>query len=266
MKRWLRQRRLHTVCQSAGCPNLDECFQKPAVTFILLGDICTRRCAFCGVKKGLPLGVDEDEPFRIAEAVQFLGMRHVVVTSVTRDDLVDGGSAHFADTVMAVKNASPMARIEALVPDFSDSEDAVHRIVDAGLDVFAHNIETVPRLYRAVRPQADFNLSLRVLERAAMRSRRVFVKSGLMLGLGETESELTGSLKALLNSGCQALSVGQYLMPGRGRYPVREFVAPERFERIREEAYQMGFKWVASGPFVRSSYRAGETEPTRSYH
>lgn len=264
MKQWLRQKRLHTVCQSAGCPNLFECFQKSSVTFIILGDVCTRRCSFCGVKKGRPLQADLDEPVRIAEAVRFLEMRHAVITSVTRDDMPDGGSAHFAETITAVKAASPETRIEALVPDFKGAEDAVFRVVDAGPDVFAHNIETVPRLYPSVRPQADFSVSLRVLELSALRSKSILVKSGLMLGLGETEPELAAALRALLDSGCTALSIGQYLMPGRNRYPVREFIPPARFEQIRREALRMGFKRVASGPYVRSSYHAGEMETTRS--
>jgi lipoyl synthase len=261
MKRWLRRHRLNTVCQSAGCPNLYECFRKPSVTFIILGDICTRRCTFCGVNRGIPLRIDFEEPLRVAEAVRVLSLRRAVITSVTRDDLQDGGSAHFADTLNAVKSASPGIRTEALVPDFAGSKDAVRRIVNAQVDVFAHNIETVPRLYPAVRPQADFTTSLGVLENAARLSGSLLVKSGLMLGLGETEREVACSLRSLFDSGCRAVSIGQYLMPGRNRYPVHEYVAPERFERIREEALQIGFEWVSSGPFVRSSYRADESEP-----
>ncbi|HEX9934252.1 MAG TPA: lipoyl synthase [bacterium] len=261
LKAWLRRNRIHTVCQSAGCPNLPECFQKPTVTFIILGNVCTRHCRFCRIEKGTPLPPDFQEPTRIAGAVKTFRISHAVVTSVTRDDLQDGGSGHFRRTIHSIRTSTKGVHIEVLVPDFGGSLDGVQEVMGAGIDVFGHNIETVPRLYPAVRPESDFFRSLEVLKSASMLSSDVCVKSGLMLGLGETFEEVSDTLSKLLDSGCRAVSIGQYLMPTKNSHPVREYVSPERFECLRDHALRLGFKRVASGPYVRSSYYAETMMP-----
>ena len=252
----LRQWRLATVCQSAGCPNLGECFKRGTATFMILGTRCTRGCRFCGVDQGAPQQVDPGEPERVARAAQVLGLEHVVITSVTRDDLPDGGAGQFTRTIDHIRRQCPNARVEVLVPDFEGSLAALQRVCEAHPDVFNHNIETVARLYPCVRPQARYRRSLGVLEYAARG--RLHVKSGLMLGLGETEREVAETLTDLKRTGCRYVSLGQYLAPSKDHVPVARYVTPEEFAGWAEATRSMGFKAVAAGPLVRSSYRADE--------
>ena len=256
--RIIQRSKLHTVCQEAHCPNLGECFSRGTATFLILGDHCTRNCRFCAVAHGPSGPPDSEEPHRLAEAVQNMGLRYVVVTSVTRDDLSDGGSGHFAQTISEIRRRVPTARIEVLVPDFQGSDSAVTTVVQARPDVFNHNLETVARLYPKVRPGADYRRSLRLLRRVRALSSDMPTKSGLMLGLGESPEELRQALFDLLEVECRILTLGQYLQPSRDHLPVERFLPPEAFEQWREVALEMGFRQVASGPFVRSSYRAGE--------
>ena len=247
---------LHTVCEEAHCPNLAECWSHKTATFMLLGDTCTRNCAFCAVSHGRPLTVDPHEPDRVAVAVGRLGLQHVVVTSVNRDDLPDGGATHFATTVRAIRREHPECRIEVLVPDFQGNLEAVAAVVAAPVDVFNHNVETVPRLYRRVRPGARYDRSLSVLEAARDASGTRLTKAGLMLGLGEERSELLDVLHDLRSVGCSILTLGQYLQPSRDHLPIERYVTPQEFEVLREDASKMGFRHVESGPLVRSSYHA----------
>ena len=247
--------RLHTVCQSAHCPNLFECFAQGTATFMILGAVCTRHCGFCAVPSGTMEPPDPDEPAHVAEAAQALGLRHVVVTSVTRDDLPDGGSGQFAATIEAIRAVSD-ATIEVLTPDFQGCWGEIDRVVDAGPDVFNHNVETVPRLYPLARPEADYGRSLDVLRHAGERSSALVTKSGIMVGLGETHAEVLDVLGDLRRAGCDALTIGQYLSPSRGHVPVDRFVTPYEFDTYQSEADAMGFSAVAAGPFVRSSYQA----------
>lgn len=256
MEKRLRRWRLATVCESAHCPNLGECFARCTATFMISGTKCTRRCRFCAVDKGAPQEVDPGEPERVARAAQTLGLKYVVVTSVTRDDLPDGGAGQFTRTIEHIQKRCPDARVEVLVPDFKGSLAALRKVCEAPLDVFNHNIETVVRLYPRVRPQAHYRRSLCVLEYAARQG--LHVKCGLMLGLGETEREVTELLTDLKRTGCRYLTIGQYLAPSKDHIPVARFVPPEEFERWAETAYSMGFRGVAAGPLVRSSYRAQE--------
>jgi lipoic acid synthetase len=246
---------LHTVCQSAHCPNACECFARGTATFLILGEACTRDCRFCAVEHGAPGPPDRGEPRRVAEAARRLGLRHMVVTSVTRDDLPDGGSGQFAATIAAIRVASD-ATIEVLTPDFQGRWECLDRVVEAGPDVFNHNVETVPRLYPRVRPQARYARSLELLRRVAERDGGILTKSGLMVGLGECYDEVIGVMGDLREVGCEALTLGQYLQPSREHLPVEEFITPETFGAYRKEAEAMGFLAVAAGPFVRSSYQA----------
>jgi lipoic acid synthetase len=257
VRKLLDRLHLHTVCQSAHCPNLFECFARGTATFLILGDVCTRHCGFCAVGSGSPEPPEPDEPAHVAEAVASLGLAHVVVTSVTRDDLADGGSAQFAATIAAVRAVSD-ATIEVLTPDFQGCWGDLRRVVDAGPDVFNHNVETVPRLYPLVRPEADYRRSLEVLRRAGERAPGLLTKSGLMVGLGERHDEVIAVMRDLRAAGCGALTVGQYLSPSSGHVPVARFVTPEEFDTYKTEAEAMGFAAVAAAPFVRSSYQAGE--------
>ena len=255
LKSELRRLGLHTVCESARCPNIHECFHRKAATFMILGDRCTRACGFCSVPKGrTPL--DPHEPTHVGRMAAALNLQYVVITSVNRDDLADGGSSHFAETVREVKRTVPQARVEVLTPDFCGDLDAVARVLDAGPDVFNHNVETVPRLYRRVRPQADYKRSLRVLEFAAAHSQGALTKSGFMVGLGETEAEVHELLDDLRTAGTAVATIGQYLQPTRRNLPVTEYVEPRQFERYREYGLAAGFRMVFSGPLVRSSYMA----------
>ena len=260
LKRQLRQRHLHTVCESARCPNIHECFSRGAATFMILGNLCTRGCGFCSVPKGSPakkeFTLDPEEPRHVAEMAAEMKLKYVVITSVNRDDLADGGSTHFAATVRAVRHALPNAQVEVLTPDFEGKMEAVARVLDAGAHVFNHNMETIQRLYRRVRPQADYQQSLAVLKFAKQYRSDVLTKSGLMVGLGETEQETQQLLRDIHSNDVDVATIGQYLQPTRRNLSVAEYVTPEKFERYRAFGMGIGFKMVFSGPFVRSSYMA----------
>ena len=256
MRQLLGELRLNTVCQQALCPNISECFSCGQATFLILGRSCTRLCSFCNVEKTVPLPVDSDEPARVAEAVARLKLSHVVVTSPTRDDLPDGGAALYAATVAAIRSSSPATRVELLIPDFQGAVSSVEAVVVARPDIIAHNVETVPRLYH-IRSGADYGRSLEVLRLCAGMAPEIRTKSGIMLGMGESEEELLQVFRDLRGVGCSYLSIGQYLAPSRRHYRVQEYVPPERFEWLRSEALAMGFSHVESGPYVRSSYHAG---------
>jgi lipoic acid synthetase len=256
IKRELRRLELHTVCESARCPNIHECFRRGTATFMILGDRCTRGCGFCAVPKARhPAPPDPNEPAHVAQMASAMNLRHVVVTSVNRDDLPDGGAGHFAETIRAIRAALPAATIEVLTPDFLGDLDAVTTVLEARPDVFNHNVETVPRLYPRVRPQGRYERSLAVLEFAA-RNGGTLVKSGLMVGLGERCEEVEEVLRDLRRCGVSIVTIGQYLQPTRRNLPVAEYVPPERFEAYRETGLRLGFRAVFSGPFVRSSYMA----------
>jgi lipoic acid synthetase len=250
--------RLHlpTVCESARCPNRGECFSHHTATFLILGDVCTRGCAFCAVKRGKPLPLQIDEPQRLAQAVSQLGLRHVVITSVTRDDLPDGGAAHYARVVAALRECCPGVRVELLVPDFAGSEKALATVLAAAPDILAHNLETVPRFYPQVRRGADYRRSLEVLQQAKQLSPKIVTKSGLMLGLGEDSPEIEEVLQDLRLVDCDMLTLGQYLSPSLHHVPVARYVRPEEFVSWQRQALDLGFKSVAAGALVRSSYKA----------
>ena len=254
----LDELRLNTVCQSAKCPNRGECFASGTATFLIMGDACTRGCRFCAVEARAPAPLDPDEPRRVAEAAGRLGLRHVVVTSVTRDDLADGGAAHFVAVVEALRAELPDAAVEVLTSDFAGRLESVDTVAAARPDVFNHNLETVPRLYENVRPGADYCRSLRVLRRVGETQRDLPTKSGIMLGLGETPDEVREVMLDLLGNGVRMLTLGQYLRPSQAHLPVAEFVDPSVFAQLARDAYKLGFSAVASAPYVRSSYHAGE--------
>jgi lipoic acid synthetase len=256
--RYHRQQGLHSVCRSAACPNQGECWSRGTATFMILGDRCTRNCAFCNVAGGAPLSPDPAEPARVAQAVAELALRHAVVTSVTRDDLPDGGAGQFARLVAAVREAAPGCRVELLIPDLQGDRDALATVLTAGPDVLGHNLETVPRLYPAVRQGASYERSLRLLARARELAPQIPTKSGLMLGLGESREEVLGVLADLRRAGCALLTLGQYLAPTRRHHPVERYVPPEEFAELRREALSLGFAHVEAGPLVRSSYHAEE--------
>lgn len=246
---------LVTVCEEARCPNRHECWSAGTATFMLMGDICTRRCGFCAVAKGKPRALDAEEPRKIGEAIAKLGVRHAVITSVNRDELPDGGAQHFAETVSSIKEHSPNTRIELLVPDFLGDEVALDVVLAAGPHVVAHNVETIPRLYRRVRPQAIFQRSLDVLTQISKYPGAVS-KTGMMLGLGETDDEVEEAMWSICETGCEILSLGQFLSPTVKHLAVERWVHPETFDRLAEVGRSMGFKYVESGPMVRSSYMA----------
>jgi lipoic acid synthetase len=260
LKNDFRRMNLHTVCESARCPNMHECFHRGAATFMILGNICTRGCTFCSVPKGSPekqeMPIDPAEPAHVARIAAEMRLRYVVITSVNRDDLPDGGSAHFAETVRLVRLALPGARVEVLTPDFCGDTDAVARVLDSGPHVFNHNVETISRLYRKVRPQADYQQSLDVLKFAHDYRGEVLTKSGLMAGLGESEEDVNGVLRDLRTSNVDVATIGQYLQPTRRNLQVVEHVPPERYERWAAYGESIGFQRVFAGPFVRSSYMA----------
>lgn len=248
----LKKARLNTVCQSAQCPNKDECFERGHATFLILGDVCTRGCLFCGVKKGVPGLLDKDEPQRIARFVKERSIHYVVITSVTRDDLQDGGAAEFANTIKETRQAGKDIKIEVLTPEFR--LQGLRKVIEARPDVFSHNIETVPRLYKKLRPNADYNRSLGFLKNARGLNSNIAIKSGVMVGLGETERELLSVLADLKEAGCSAITMGQYLRPSKKQVGVSKFVHPRDFKRYEKAARDIGFKSVLSGPFIRSSY------------
>lgn len=256
VRRTLDGLRLNTVCRSAKCPNQGECFSEGTATFLIMGGTCTRSCRFCAVEGGTPEPLDAEEPGRVAEAAARLGLEHVVVTAVTRDDVADGGAAHFVAVVQSVRAAVPEVTVEVLTSDFGGDLAAVDLVASARPDVFNHNLETVPRLYAEVRPEADYERSLRVLGRVGEVRPQIPTKSGLMLGLGETAKEVLSAMRDLRAAGCGMLTLGQYLRPSKRHLPVAEFVPPERFEALAEKARALGFSAVASAPFVRSSYHA----------
>jgi len=255
-RRLLADLHLNTVCQSARCPNQGECFAHRTATFMILGNTCTRNCRFCAVEHGRPETVDQDEPRRVAEAARRLGLRHVVVTSVTRDDLPDGGAGHFAATITSLREALPGSYIEVLTPDFRGSRDALTIVARAKPDIFNHNVETVPRLYPEVRPQADYRRSLEVLKEMKAIDAKIYTKSGLMVGLGETQDEVLVVMADLRAVQCDILTIGQYLRPSPQHLEIKEFVTPETFAWYAEKGKELGFLHIASEPYVRSSYHA----------
>jgi lipoic acid synthetase len=254
----MKRGRLHTVCQEAKCPNIWECFSNRTATFLILGDRCTRNCRFCAVAHNPVEPPDPAEPMRVAQSVEKLGLAYVVVTSVTRDDLADGGAGHFAKTIREIHRRIPEAVIEVLIPDFKGDAEALRTVLEARPQVLNHNIETVPRLYTAVRPGAVYTRSLELLGRVRTIDASIPTKSGLMLGLGETTAEIRQTLQDLLDAECRMLTMGQYLQPSKDHLPVARFVPPAEFDQWQKTAFQMGFSEVASGPFVRSSYHAKE--------
>jgi lipoic acid synthetase len=272
---WLRQRlpagpdfekikgmiakdRLHTVCQEAGCPNIWECFSHHTATFLIMGSRCTRNCRFCAVTEGPLEPPDPAEPARVASVARQMGLKYVVVTSVTRDDLPDGGARNFAETIEKIRHEIPDVCVEVLIPDFQGSKKALETVLNAHPDVLNHNIETVPRLYPEVRPQAVYRRSIDLIQSAREYDPELLTKSGLMLGLGEYQAEISNTLEDMLKAGCRMLTLGQYLQPSKDHLPVKRYIPPDEFEEWRKTARQMGFAEVASGPFVRSSYHARE--------
>ncbi len=257
IKQSLRENRLHTVCEEAACPNLGECFSHGTATFMIMGDLCTRRCPFCDVAHGKPQPLDAKEPYNLAHTIAAMALKYVVVTSVNRDDLRDGGAGHFAACIAAIREQSPQTIIEVLTPDFRGRmEVALDILRYQPCDVFNHNLETVPRLYLEARPGADYQTSLQLLQRHKQLLPNVPTKSGLMLGIGETEAEVVQVLKDLLEHGCSMLTLGQYLQPSKEHLAVKEYIHPDQFQRYAEIATELGFKQVASAPLVRSSYHA----------
>ena len=257
IKQLLRQHQLHTVCEEAACPNLSECFQQGTATFMIMGDLCTRRCPFCDVAHGKPLPLDQNEPQHLAEAIQAMVLHYVVITSVDRDDLRDGGAAHFAACIRAIRHATPQTKIEILVPDFRGRlQRAVDILAQTPCDVFNHNLETVPRLYPSVRPGADYANSLKLLQAYKSAVPEVPTKSGIMLGMGEHPDEVRQVLEDLRAQGCSMLTLGQYLQPSKAHLPVKAYISPQQFADYGELAKHLGFKHVASAPLVRSSYHA----------
>jgi lipoic acid synthetase len=254
LKRLLRSHNLHTVCEEARCPNIGECFENLTATFLILGDVCTRNCGYCAIRHGRPTGPDRAEPDNVAHAIRALGLKHVVITSVDRDDLGDGGSTIFAATIRRIREVSRGCSIEVLIPDFQGSREALENILEAKPDILNHNTETVPRLYRVARPGGKYLRTLELLGRAAKAG--VVTKSGLMLGLGETETELLETLQDLRNVDCQILTLGQYLPPSRNHIPVARYYSPDEFTKLKHVGESFGFRHVESGPLVRSSYHA----------
>ena len=264
LKKLARELGLHTVCESAQCPNIGECWNHKTATFMLLGNICTRRCGFCAVPKGRPQAIDWDEPRRVADAIAKLGLKHAVVTSVNRDDDNVGGARVFAETIRQIRELTPDCRVEVLIPDFQGMEEALRIVLDAQPDVLNHNTETVPRLYRAVRSGARYERTLGLLEKAKKFAPGVVTKSGVMVGLGETITELVQVFSDLGARGVDILTVGQYLRPSRDHLPMTRYYTPEEFQYMKEEALRVGFRHVESGPMVRSSYHAHEQAESTS--
>lgn len=258
VRQLVHERHLHTVCESARCPNIGECWQSRTATFLILGNTCTRRCAFCAVTSGQPTAYDVDEPRRVGEAVALLGLRYAVITSVTRDDLADGGATLFAETIRAIRGHCPECRIEVLIPDFQGDAEALAAVIAARPDILNHNIETVTRLYSLVRPQADYRRSLALLARAKTLDAATTTKSGIMLGLGETDAEIEEALRDLRAVDCDIVTIGQYLRPSLGHLPVQKYYRPEEFAHWATVGAALGFRHTESAPLVRSSYHARE--------
>ncbi|MBP1748648.1 MAG: lipA2 [Deltaproteobacteria bacterium] len=257
MESLLSRMHLHSICESALCPNIGQCFERNTATFLILGEICTRRCTFCAVKKGVPLPVDDREPEQLLAAVAHLRLKHVVITSVTRDDLSDGGAAFFASVVRLLLEKT-QTTIEVLIPDFQGSRESLQKVAAARPHVINHNLETVPRLYPDVRPQAGYDRSLELLRRVKEFDPRIVTKSGLMLGLSETEDEVLATMRDLRKRGCDLLTLGQYLQPSASHHGIARFIHPQEFERYETAGKEMGFAAVASAPLVRSSFNAGD--------
>ena len=258
MENLFKDLNLHTVCDSALCPNRGECFKNGTATFMIMGDVCSRNCQFCAVKKGKPLPLDPKEPIHIAQAAKYLKLKHVVVTSVTRDDLLDGGAEHFVQTVIAIKNLLPKSTVEILIPDFQGSREALQKVIEVHPEVINHNIETIERLYSSVRPIADYKTSLQLIKRVKIGNQDIITKSGIMLGLGEKKEEVVIAMKDLRKVNCDLLTIGQYLRPSPQHLKVKEYIHPDEFEVYRKIGMSLGFKHVLSGPLVRSSYHSGE--------
>ena len=259
LKKLMRDLQLHTVCEEARCPNIGECWNSRTATFMILGDVCTRRCMFCAVKKGTPGGiVDTDEPRRLGEAVGYLKLNHIVITSVNRDDLTDGGASVFAECIAEARKHRPGCTVEVLIPDLEGNWDALSVIVQAHPEVLNHNTETVSRLYRRVRPYANYQQTLNLLRIGKQLDAQILTKSGLMVGLGETVTELLETMQDIRNTECDILTIGQYLSPSPRHLPIQRYYTPEEFEELKEAGLEMGFRHVESGPLVRSSYHAGE--------
>jgi len=254
----LKRLSLNTVCEEAGCPNLGECFSRKTATFMILGNMCTRNCTFCKVTKGHTQPVDPEEPLKVAEAVKELGLKHVVITSVTRDDLPDGGASHYAEVIKKIRELNDSVVIEVLIPDFQGDDNALEKVVQAKPEIINHNIETVSRLYPTVRPLAVYNRSLRLLSKVKEMDKSIFTKSGIMVGLGEMELEVVQTMTDLRASDCDFLTIGQYLAPTSNHHPVVKYIHPDVFERYKNIAYKLGFRFVASAPLVRSSYHADQ--------
>ena len=252
----LKDKRLHTVCEEALCPNIGECFEQRTATFLILGDRCTRQCGFCAVRKGTPYEVDKEEPRRIVDAVMKMKLKYAVITSVTRDDLQDGGASIYAQTIKCIRECIKDCKIEVLIPDFGGVSESLEMVLDAKPDILNHNIETVPRLYSQVRPLADYKRSLKLLEYAKEMVNGLTVKSGLMLGLGEEWDEIISVMQAIRDVGCDILTLGQYLSPKRNALPIQRYYTPDEFTMLKVEGERMGFMHVKSGPLVRSSYHA----------
>ncbi len=254
----LKDLNLHTVCDSALCPNRGECYKSRTATFMILGNICTRDCRFCAVKKGNPLPLDPEEPYHIAQAAKHLNLKHIVVTSVTRDDLADGGAEQFAQTIIEIKKLLPKSTVEVLVPDFEGSGNALQKIINIRPEVINHNLETVPRLYLLVRPKAVYERSLELLRQIKIRDENIVSKSGIMVGLGEEEKEVVEAMEDLREVECDILTIGQYLKPSSHHLEVQDYIHLDKFEEYQKIGMSLGFKYVASAPLVRSSYHAGE--------
>jgi lipoic acid synthetase len=265
LKKLLDQSELHTVCQEASCPNISECFSQKTATFMILGRICTRSCFFCDVEKGIPKNVDQNEPQRLAEMVKKLDLEYVVVTSVTRDDLKDGGTYFFSETVREIKKINPKTKVEVLIPDLKGSLEALKVVTKSCPEVLNHNLETVKRLYPEVRPEADYHRSLKLLHNTKRLNQKIVTKSGLMIGLGEKGDEIIQAMRDLRKAGCELLTIGQYLRPPSSSYEVRKYYHPDEFERLKRIGENLGFKNVESAPLVRSSYQAkGQLEKVSS--
>jgi len=261
LKDLVQDLRLHTVCESARCPNIGDCWERRTATFMILGDICTRACGFCAIKTGRPETLDREEPERVAEAVEHLGLRFAVITSVNRDELPDGGAEIFAETIRAIRRRCPETGIEVLIPDFEGDADALQAVLDARPDILNHNIESIERLYRLVRPQAKYWRSIELLRRAKAACPDMVTKSGMMLGVGEEQDETREAMRHLREADCDVLTLGQYLRPSAKHIPVVRYVSPDEFAQLKAEGLAMGFKHVESGPLVRSSYHADEQVP-----
>lgn len=268
VKTLVRQSSLHTVCESANCPNRGECFSNRTATFLLMGDICTRHCTFCNIPGGKVGPLDPDEPRRVAEAVRELGLKFAVVTSVNRDDLPDGGAGHFVATIDRIRDLNPGCGVEVLIPDFMGDEGSLEILLAAAPEVLNHNLETVPRLYPALRTQADYGRSLQVLRRSRLwartRNAGMKVKTGIMLGVGETREEVVGVLKDAVDHGVQIMTIGQYLRPSRRHHPVRRYVEPAEFAELAGIGRELGLAWVEAGPLVRSSYHARQQSESQA--